>query len=190
MVKGKRAEKPAKDKAPKGDKADGGAGVGHNKPPLTPQERQALHFQHVKAYEKALGVKKEADAKFKNACKLIKAEGGSVTAVKLTIELQSPEGEAAFRARLAEEQEIAAWNGLGVQIDLFADEREPAADRARGEGYRAGIKGEPAKPPHSPETEQYRAWMDGHGEGQGVLASQGFKQLTPVEQAATAGPAH
>lgn len=154
------------------------------KPELTDAERQALHFQHVKTYQKALGAKKDADAKFKNACKVIKAEGGSVRAVKLTIDLQTPEGEAAFRARMAEEAEIAGWNGLGVQIDLFADERQPAEDRAFEEGRRAGMKGEPKKPPYDPSVPQYGKWMDGHAEGNAVLASEGFKKLTPVEQAA------
>ncbi len=159
-------------------KKDGEASpkAGHNSN-LTDEQRQALHLnQHVPQYAKALEIKKKADADLKNVAKLIKAEGGSVNAVKLTLALRTPEGEAAFRARLAEEHEIAVWNGVGVQVDLFADARQPADDKAYDAGKRAGMAGETAKPPHDPSTSQFKRWMDGHADGQAVL-SKGFGQL-------------
>lgn len=166
--------KKVKDESPK---------EGHNVQGLSDAQRQALHLsQHVPAYEKALAAKKDADAKFKNACKLIKAEGGSVRAVKLTLELRTSEGEQAFRARVAEETEVAIWNGVGIQVDMFADEDQPAEDRAFGEGKRAGMKGDPAKPPYDPSVPQYKRWLEGHGEGNAVLA-QGFKKLEPEQRA-------
>lgn len=172
---------------PKGSKnkpKDGSApSAGHNSN-LTDEQRQALHLnQHVPAYAKALEAKKTADAELKNVCKLIKAEGGSVSAVKLTLALRTPEGEAAFRARLAEEHEVAVWNGVGVQIDLFADTDQPAEEKAYEAGKRAGMAGESAKPPHDPSVPQYRRWMEGHADGQAVLA-QGFKTLEPEQEAA------
>lgn len=167
------AKKSKKDKDTNGN-------AGHNSN-LTDAERQALHFVHVRDYQRELAAKKKADAELKNTAKRIKSEGGSVRAVKLTIELATPEGEAAFRARMAEEAEVASWNGVGVQVDMFADEREPAEDRAFGEGRRAGMKGEPNKPPHSPETVQFRKWMEGYSEGNSVLASEGFKRLSNAE---------
>jgi len=159
------------------------AKAGHNSS-LTDEQRQALHLnQHVPAYAKALEVKKKADADLKNVAKLIKAEGGSVNAVKLALALRTPEGEAAFRARLAEEHEIAIWNGVGVQVDLFADARQPADDKAYDAGKRAGMAGETARPPHDPSTSQYKRWMDGHADGQAVLAK-GFGQLDREKEAA------
>lgn len=156
---------------------------GHNSN-LTDEQRQALHLnQHVPAYVKALEKKKTADAEFKNACKLIKAEGGSVKAVKLTIELRTPEGEAAFRARIAEETEVAAWNGVGVQVDMFADQMQPSEDKAYDAGKRAGMAGETAKPPHDPSTVQAKRWLQGHADGQAVV-SKGFKTLEPEKEAA------
>jgi hypothetical protein len=150
---------------------------GHNVEGLSDAQRQALHLsQHVPAYEKSLAAKKKADAEFKIACKLIKAEGGSVKAVKLTLELRTPEGEAAFRARVAEDAEVAAWNGVGIQVDMFADEMQPSEDKAFEAGKRAGMAGEPARPPHDPSTKQSARWLDGHSEGQAVL-SKGFKPL-------------
>lgn len=175
-------------------KQDGGEGKepadGHNnggKPQaLTDAERQALHFRHVGEYEGALASKKKSDADLKNCAKRIKAEGGSVRAVKLSISLKTDDGEKKLRAELAEMQEIATWNGVGIQVDMFSDERTPATDKAREAGRRAGMKGEPRKPPHDPSVPQYDAWLTGFAEGQSVLASEGFKRLTPVEQAAAA----
>jgi ribosome modulation factor len=176
MAGPKGAKNKAKD-------SNGSPGEGHNSTPLSDAERQALHFRHVKEYERELAAKKKADAELKNTAKRIKSEGGSVRAVKLTIELATPEGEAAFRARMAEEAEVASWNGVGVQVDMFADEREPAEDRAFGEGRRAGMKGEPNKPPYDPSVPQHQRWLEGYSDGNAVLASEGFKRLTPIEQA-------
>lgn len=157
---------------------------GHNVAGLSDAQRQALHLgQHVPAYSKALEVKKKADADFKNVCKLIKSEGGSVKAVKLTLELRTPEGEAAFRARVAEETEVAIWNGVGIQVDMFADQLQPSEDKAFEAGKRAGMSGESAKPPHDPSTKQHTRWLDGHAEGQAILSA-GFKKLEPEMEAA------
>ncbi len=177
----------ARTKGSKNKPKDETPGAGHNSTAgLSDAERQALHFRHVKEYSGALAIKKKADADLKNVCKRIKAEGDSVDKVKLTIALETPEGEAALRAKMAEMQEVAAWNGVGIQVDMFADERQPAEDRAFEEGKRAGMKGEPNQPPHDPSVPQYARWLEGYGEGNAVLASEGFKKLTPVEQAAAA----
>lgn len=145
---------------------------------LNDEQRQALHLnQHVPAYQRALDAKKRADADLKNVCKLIKSEGGSVEDVKLTLQLQTPEGEEAFRSKMARQAEVAAWNGVGVQLDLMSAKDMPAEDRAFGEGKRAGMRGEPARPPYDPSVPQYKRWMEGHSEGNAVLASEGFKKL-------------
>lgn len=177
MARPKGAKNKAKD-------SGGEPGQGHNSTPLSDAERQALHFRHVKEYERELAAKKKADADLKNTAKRIKAEGDSVAAVKLTIELHTPEGEAAFRARMAEQAEVAAWNGVGMQVDMFADERQPAEDRAFEEGRRAGMKGESNKPPYDPSVPQHTRWLEGYSDGNAVLASEGFKRLAPVETAA------
>lgn len=178
MAKQAKPDKTGKDKP----------GIGHNE--MTEEQRQALHLNsHVPAYEKALEAKKAADAALKNVAKLIKAEGGSVAAVKLTIELRSPEGEEAFRARIEREIEVARWNGVGVQVDLFADEMVPSEDRAYEAGKRAGMAGEPRQPPHDPSVPQHHRWLDGHADGQKVLATAGFKKLGEAPAAANKMPA-
>lgn len=162
------------------------AEVGHNsRKELTPEERQALHYVHVRDYRQALAVKKAADATLKNVCKTIKSDGGSVRKVKLTIQLETPEGEAALRAEMAEMQEAAVWSGVGIQVDMFSDERQPAEDRAFDEGKRAGMKGEPRTCQYDSTLPQFAKWQDGYTAGNAVLASEGFKRLTPIEQAAT-----
>ena len=54
--------------------------------------------------------------------------------------------------------------------DMFVDEREPAEDKAFAAGKRAGMAGETAKPPHDPSVPQYARWMEGHAEGQAIVA--------------------
>lgn len=177
---------------PKKDKTNGGADAQPSSPPssghnaLTPEQEQALHLNvHVPLYEKFLAAKKKADADFKAKCKEIKSEGGSIDAIKLTVQLRTPEGEQAFRDQMALHNQVAAWNGLGIQVDMDYGEREPAEDRAYGEGKRAGMKGERASPNYDPSTDQAQAWLRGHADGQAVL-SQGFKPLAqaPAEGAA------
>lgn len=150
---------------------------------LTDEQRQALHYQHCAQYEAAIATKKKADAAIKNVGKIIKAEGGSVDQVKKTLLARTPEGETELRREMAETLEALRWSGVevGETAELFPEDRTPSIERARAEGKRAGLAGQPAKPPHDPNTEQYRAWMEGHGEGQTVLAK-GFKPIQPTAE--------
>jgi predicted Holliday junction resolvase-like endonuclease len=154
---------------------------GHNK--LTDDQLQALLFQHVKSYEKTLAAKKEADAKFKNACKTARAELGKdgVDQIKQVILLQQPEGEAALRAMIERQLRVARYVGspIGTQFGLLDGIDESAEDRAYDAGKRIGLAGEPCKSPYMESTEEGQAWMEGFHEGQAVLA-QGFKQ--PVDR--------
>lgn len=155
--------------------------TGDNVNGLSDAQRQALHLsRHVPDYEKALAVKKKADNDFKNTCKVIKSEGGSVDQVKMTISLRTVEGEQAFRDNLAAMQEAAEWNGVGVQIDLEFNLRQPADDKAFDAGKRAGLAGESARAPYDPGTSQAKRWLEGHADGQAVLSA-GFK---PIDKAA------
>lgn len=148
--------------------------AGHNQPvPLTEDEQHALHLRHCREYEVALGAKKKVDAEFKNVGKRIKSEDDSVAKVKKTILARTPEGEAALKAEMEETANVLRWSGVSVgeTLDLFPVDRAPAIDRAKHEGKRAGLAGEPRKPPHDPSVPQYGAWLDGYHEGQTILAS-------------------
>lgn len=152
------------------------AGPGHNG--LSDDHARGLHLSnHVPAYEKALAAKKKADADFKNVCKTIKAEGGTIEQIKLTIQLRTPEGEKAFAEELAWRRRIAEWNNLqvGTQGWLLDEDRRPITERAYEDGKKAGFEGKDAAPPHAPNTEAYEAWLKGWHESQAIRA-QGFKK--------------
>lgn len=141
---------------------------------LNDDDMQALFFQHKTAIGNALAAKKLADARFKNACKLAKAELGknAVADIKLATELEEEDGDAILKDRIERSLRVARWMGsnVGTQFEMFdGEDRTPSIDRARAAGKRAGLAGEPKKPPHDPSTEQYREWMTGFDEGQEVL---------------------
>lgn len=172
--------KGSKNKPKENGEAEGGGeqqqqtpGPGHNA--LTDDKLQALTFQHKRKFEAALASKKKADADFKNACKLAKAECGddAVDLIKDLIALEDAEGEATLKTRIERQLRAARWMGLaiGAQPDLFGEDRTPSEDRAFAEGRRHGIAGEPCRPPHDPSTVQYRRYNDGFYEGQSVLAA-------------------
>lgn len=166
-------------KKPKLSVVGSSPGVGHNA--LSDEAMQALHLNnHVPSYERALKAKKDADAAFKNVCKLIKAEGGTVASVKLTLDLRTPEGEAKLKAQIEESIRVARWNNLavGTQGDIFGPDRRPVDERAFDDGKLAGMSGKDCKPPHSPDTEAYNKWVEGWHHGQSVLGA-GIKQKPP-----------
>jgi len=170
----------------KADKTDAGpAPAGHNE--FTDEELQALFFQHKSLFETRLAAKKKADADFKNACKLIKSEGGKtqVADIKTAIRLDTDEGEADVKSELENTLRVARWMGasIGSQFEMFDEDRTPAVDRAFDEGKRAGMKGEPRKPPHDPSTPQYATWMEGYGVGNEALATKGFKAPATAPEA-------
>jgi hypothetical protein len=143
---------------------------------LRDDELRALAINHKGLFERALAAKKAKDADFLNCTKRIKAELGKsgVAIIKAMVELDSDEGEAAVMERIRAQAKAARWSGLaiGTQIELQLSEpdRTPAVDRARDEGIKASMGQKPCKPPYSPDTEQYRMWMEGFHEHQATLA--------------------
>lgn len=149
--------------------------VGHNsKTELTDEQKQALFFHHRRLYDGRLSAKKAADAEFKNACKLIKSEGGSVADIKLSISLEADGGEEAMQQSIQDQLRVARWMGaaLGTQFSMFdATDRAPATEKAFNEGKRAGMAGETAKTPAGYTGEAEQQWLAGHAKGQEVLMS-------------------
>jgi hypothetical protein len=141
---------------------------------LTDDELRALALQHKHNYEGALAKKKRADADFKNACKVAETDGITVDQIKTMIACDTPEGEAKERAEIASTLQAAAWAGspMGTQLQMFNEpDRTPSVDRAFDEGKKQSMEGKPAKPPHAPETEQYRSYMAGYQDDQTRRAS-------------------
>lgn len=147
---------------------------------LTEDERRALHFRHCSEYERALDIKKKADAGIKNCGKRIKAEGDSVAKCKQTIQARSPQGKAELRAEIEQTAEVLRWSGVqvGDTAEMFAD-RRPSEESAFEHGKISGLKGERASPPHDPGTPAHAKWMEGWQAGQESLMTS-FQKL-PIE---------
>lgn len=156
---------------------------------LNDDQLQVLFFQHKNMIGQRLAAKKKADAEFKNACKIAKAELGknAVEDIKLAAELDTEEGEAILKDRIERQLRVARWMGasVGTQFAMFDEDRTPAADRAEAEGKRDGLEGKPRKCDYAPSTEQYRKYMAGYDKGQEQLGLKSFK--APAGEAAAGG---
>lgn len=165
-------------------------GMGDNSGDLTDDQIRKLHLQHTNKYERALEFKKKADADFKNACKAAQADLGkhAVDDIKHAISIRTPEGQLAFKERLAREAKVAAWYNMpiGHIDDLFTADRTPSVEKAFNEGKNVGMEGGPASPPQQMGMEQAQAWMNGYHAGQAVNLEKVGK-LDPSSAKAAAG---
>jgi hypothetical protein len=121
-----------------------------------------------------------AAAKRRQYQKEIKESGYSMTQIKISLSLQTPEGEAEFKAEMANRLLAAAYSDadIGEQLSLFLDgDRTPAADRAYKEGQTCAMKNEAAVPKYSPDTDQYQAFMQGYHDEQGRQVKAGIGKL-------------
>ena len=137
---------------------------------LTEDQKAALFHNHLAKYQQHLGLKKKADADFKNVCKMIKAEGTTLVDINTAIKLSGEEGEAVVKAEIADTIRVARWMGhsVGYQMEMFPD-RRPATDRAYDDGKVAGLAGQVKKPPFDANLPQCARWSDGWHDGQAAL---------------------
>lgn len=168
-----KADKPAKEpKAPKGEpKRTEVAGSNTMDP-----EKRALFLNDKEKYAKAIERQKTATAAVRNAAKTIKADGFTLRQIKLSIQLETPEGEAEFRSLIANDLLAAQYQGaaIGSQLQLFLEDKDrtPSVDLAYDEGIRDCIAGKTAKPGFAPDTVQFTRYMDGfHAETARRLAA-------------------
>jgi hypothetical protein len=109
-----------------------------------------------------LAAKKKADADFKNAAKLIKAEGGKnqVSKIKIAIRLETDEGEAEVRAELQGTMQVARWVGASIdtQFEMFAD---AGGSRLFEEGKRSAMRGEACKAPTDATADGQQEFIKG-----------------------------
>lgn len=154
---------------------EGAPAGGRKNTELTEDEQRALLFQHKGKYERALAVKKAADADLKNVCKSAKAECGTsaVQDIKDLILFEQDKGSEAVQADIERRLRLARWAGaaLGTQFTFEEVDRRAAEDVAFENGKIVGLKGEAARPPHDPSVPQYQKWLDGWHAGQAVLQS-------------------
>jgi hypothetical protein len=151
MARPKKSETEAK--APKKAK-------GHN---LVDPETRALFLVHRDKYSELKAKLDKASGTLRAYVKTIKSDGFKLQMVKDSILLSTPEGEAEFKAEMANRMLAAAYSGadIGEQLSLFLDEpRVPAVDRAAKEGQEAAMRNEAHNPPYDPSVPQYKAWSD------------------------------
>lgn len=121
--------------------------------------------------------------------KEIKAAGFSVSQIKISLLVATPEGEAEVRARIANELLAAAYAGapLGTQLAFFIEpDRTPAVDRAYAEGETCSVENRAAVPPYDPSTPQHAAFMKGFHDHQEKLVKKGIGKLNAAAAQANA----
>lgn len=124
--------------------------------------------------------------------KEIKTAGFGMQQIKDSLRLMTPEGEADFKAEIANRLLAAAYSDadIGDQLSLFLDSpRVPAVDRAYKEGQTACMEGKPMVPKYAPETEQYRAYVEGfHAEQERQIKGGIGKLDAKADKGAKNGP--
>lgn len=155
-----------------------GSQPGHNAGSgVTDAEQQRLALGFKTKFGDALALKKKYAKEFLDLTKKITAAGITVDQVKFMIECDTPEGEAAARALIAQQLQAAQWNNskLGDQLGLFLEpDRTPSVDVAYDAGKFDSASNRPRKPNYDPSTEQYRSYMAGYDDHQRQLSG-GFK---------------
>lgn len=165
------------------------APAGHNKAPLSREDRDALLVHHIgllRAQAKQVELLREpfkaAQEDFTALVNGAKADlGKGYTRKRLMVLLEDVSTR--LRDLLQEEEQRARDRvalGLpvyGQQADLFGDERTPQAARdlmtTEADGYLSGRRGDDPSPPKDvPGGDFTQAWMKGYHEGQRVIAEQ------------------
>lgn len=159
-------------------------GMGHNGDALSEDQKIARFFSYKKRWE-------AARLTLKNLEEEIKTEIGkkSIRDIRLSIQLDTPEGEERLKDKMEAQIRVAKWMGLpvGAQEDMFPEDRTPAVDASRARGKRDGLAGNAYKPECDPSVPQHAAYSEGFNEGQHVLA-QGFKPFPPAEEESALRP--
>lgn len=128
-----------------------------------------------------------AAAKRRRYLKEVKEAGYSLQQIKISLLLQTPEGEAEFKAEMANRLLAAAYSDadIGDQLSLFLDgDRTPAADRAYKEGQTAAMKNKAMTCEYAPETDQYAGFVSGYQDEQARMVKSGIGKLDAKSAAA------
>ena len=143
-------------------------------------EKRALFLADRDAYAKAAEKLKKAQSVVRTLAKTIKADGFSLRQVQLAIQLETPEGEADFKASVANDLLAAQYVGasIGSQLSMFMEpDRTPAVDIAADEGLKDALEHKPAKPKYDPSTPQAQAYMESYLSEQSRQVKAGISKL-------------
>lgn len=139
---------------------------GHN---LIDPEQKKLYLEMLDHWKGLNDRANSASAKRRQYEGEVKKAGFSVKMFKDSMQLATPEGEAEFKAEMANRMLAAAYMDadIGDQLSLFLEPgRTPAVDRAYREGQTAAMENRRAKPKYSPESDQHAAYMKGYHDEQ------------------------
>jgi hypothetical protein len=154
---------------------------------LVDPEMKALFIIHRDKYSVLKAKLETASGTLRAYVKTIKSDGFKLQMVKDSILLSTPEGEAEFKADIANRLLAAAYSdaSVGDQLGLFLDAPEmPSVDRAYKEGQSDAMANKTANPVYAPDTEQAQRYMLGYHEEQERQVKKGIKKLDTGEDAA------
>ncbi|MDW9804229.1 hypothetical protein GOA91_15080 [Sinorhizobium meliloti] len=149
------------------------ATIGDNSKDLTPAEQKALFMHHLGEILKQTDICKAENAKRLALRKQAKANGIVLADIDFGLrcaQIEDPQiiiNEQQRRAQIG--QYFALPIGAQTEFDF---DREPAVDRARREGERAGYEAaSPNTNPYDENSTQGRAWAKGWKEAQAEMAA-------------------
>lgn len=133
---------------------------------LTDQEYKKRLYMYVGRYKPALAAKKDAADDLKALIEEAKTAGIPKKDIELAIELETAEGELSIADDVKRIFRVARWAGskIGTQLELFA-KPDKKIDPVFDEGYRAGLRNEPGKPPAHHGQNAAQRWLAGHHDG-------------------------
>lgn len=165
--------------------SDGTPGAGHNSERasrLAIEQERALFLTHRSAWA-SYRAKIDIAEKFGDDVKAaLKSDGFTVKQFQIADQLGKPKGEARVIGEITDRLKVARWLGhpAGKQLDMFEEpDRTPIVDRARDQGKMASMENRAARPQdagYSPDTEAFRAYMDGFHQHQGEIAGAGLRK--------------
>lgn len=180
VKKESKPKKPRAVKAPKPDpKKPAPLVAGGNS---VDRDKQNLARVHRDAYIKRKAAQNKTSRDMQALGKLIKGDGFTMRQIKLMADLMTPEGEAAFKANVANDLLAAQWQGaeIGAQLQLFMEpDRTPAVDIAYEAGVQDSMDGKSAISPYDPSLPQTQHYLRGHADDQERRMKNGFKQKEP-----------
>jgi ribosome modulation factor len=160
------------------------AAPGHN----SEDQRKVLFFHHLKRARDIATEMAELKKEFDFALKEAEEDGIPKGDLRWALKAEKQNQERAL-AKARREMEMARWLNLpiGTQLDIFAVDRTPVADRAFEDGKTAGLQGKTCISPYDPSTEQSQKWIEGWHAGQAVhretFLQRNGAQLIPPEPA-------
>lgn len=180
-------KKPGRPRKPVPTASQGNVATGHNGSPED-EAKRTLFFQHRQTWIDAQAKLKVAQKRLVDVKAAIKADGLLVKEFQVADNLATVKGEAKVTGDVMLRLRVARWIGhpMGAQLDLFAHPNAPTlsvVDQAREDGKRAAMAHETPKPPHSPETDAYRVWMESFHEEQAKQVRAGIKPTEPPANA-------